>query len=482
MFEGKSSGTERRDSDLVHLLLVHATRRWRLWIAAAAVASASSAIAGARAQSAADLIASLQPAVVNLSITKHTKTGDGGNVAGQTSIAERKAFSSGFFIDPAGVIVTNRHVVAGATEIIATLHDGTRLTARMLSAATRIDLALLKVNAGKPVPSLRFGDSDRLRTGDPVLVIGNPIGLGSTVTSGIVSALDRITPESEVGSFFQVDAPLNMGNSGGPVFNMDGEVIGVSTAFATAGTEGGSVGLGFAIPSNETRITIDRLKTDGRDSFGWIGVHVQPVTDDIAAAVHLPVGMSSIVTRVDGDSPAARAGLDSGDIILKISDEDMLEPTRIARRIAGSAVGSIVQIAILRDGEQLTFPVTIAEFAGNGAKSASAVPVSPEAPPIAARDLGLELAPLTREVRARLGMTDQDRGVLVEHVNANSAASDRGITAGSVIIKVGRMSVTSPTEAQQRLKDAGTSDRAFILVLIRDEQGLRWMALPLKPA
>ena len=145
-------------------------------------------------------------------------------------------------------------------------------------------------------------------------------------------------------------------------------------------------------------------------------------------------------------------------------------------------VGSIVRIAILRDGEQLTFPVTIAEFPGNGAKSASAASVSPEEPPIAARDLGLELAPLTREVRARLGMTDQDRGVLVEHVKANSAASDRGIAAGSVIVKVGRISVTSPTEARQRLQDGGTSDRAFILVLIRDEQGLRWTALPLKPA
>jgi serine protease Do len=451
-------------------------------MATAALAMASSSIAGERALPAADLVASLQPSVVNLSITKHTKTGDGGNAAGQTSVTERKAFSSGFFIDPAGVIVTNRHVVADATEIIATLHDGTRLTARMLSSAARIDLALLKVNAGKPVPSLRFGDSDRLRAGDPVLVIGNPVGLGSTVTSGIVSALDRITPESEVGSFFQVDAPLNMGNSGGPVFNMDGEVIGVSTAFATAGNEGGSVGLGFAIPSNETQITIDRLKTDGRDSFGWIGVHVQPVTDDIAAAVHLPMGMTSIITRVDGDSPAARAGLDSGDIILKISDEDMLEPTRIARKIAGSAVGSIVRIAILRDGEHLTFPVTIAEFPGNAVKPGSAGAASPEEPPIAARDLGLELAALTKEARAKLGMADQDRGVLVEHVKANSAASDRGITAGSVIVKVGRISVTSPTEAQQRLQDGGTSDRAFILVLIRDEQGLRWTALPLKPA
>ena len=163
-------------------------------------------------------------------------------------------------------------------------------------------------------------------------------------------------------------------------------------------------------------------------------------------------------------------------------DEDMPEPRRAARKIAGSAVGSIVQIAILRDGKQLTFPVTIAEFPGNGAKSASAGAVSPDEPPMAARDLGLELAPLTREVRARLGMTEQDRGVLVEHVKADSAASDRGIAAGSVIVKVGRIAVTSPAEAQQRLQDAGISDRGFILVLIRDEQGLRWTALPLKPA
>lgn len=288
---------------------------------------------------AADLVAILQPAVVNLSITTHTKTGDEGNIADQVSVAEHKVQSSGFFIDAAGVIVTNRHVITDATDIIAILHDTTRLRASVLSAASHSDLALLKAHAGKPVPTLHFGDSDRLRPGDPVLLIGNPVGLGSTVTAGIVSALDRVIPESQAGSFFQVDAPLNKGNSGGPVFNMDGEVVGISTAFATAGNEGGSVGLGFAIPSNETRATVDHLIAEGRDALGWIGVHVQPVTDEIAAAAGLPGARVSVITRVERDSPAVQAGPQGGDIITRIDNDDAMEPRRITRKIAGSTVG-----------------------------------------------------------------------------------------------------------------------------------------------
>jgi len=445
----------------------------------AAVTLTPTAYAAERAQSTADLIATLQPAVVNLSVTRHTKTGDNGNVAGQAPIVEQQAQSSGFFIDPAGVIATNRHVITGATEIIATLHDGTRLRAHVLSEATRSDLALLKVNAVRPVPTLRFGDSDRLRPGDPVLVIGNPIGLGSTVTAGIVSALDRVKPESEAGSFFQIDAPLNMGNSGGPVFDMEGEVVGVSTAFATSGSEGGSVGLGFAIPSNETRVTIDHLRADGRDSLGWIGVHVQSLTEDMATVAGLPDARASIITRIDDDSPAAWTGLEAGDIILRIGGENVPEPRLVARKIAGSAIGSVVQITVWRGGEQLTLPTSIAEFPHKGAPVASVPPAEPRA---ASRDLGLVLASIPKEVRAKLGMTDQEGGVLVEEVIADSIASDRGMMPGTAIVKVGKSTVNSPAEAQLCLQNATHDSPAFILVLIQDAQGRRWLALPWRPA
>jgi serine protease Do len=449
------------------------------WLAAMIIVSTSAAAAEERIQSAADLIATLQPAVVNLSVTKHTKTGDEANAAGQVSIAEVKVQSSGFIIDPAGVIVTNQHVIADATEIIVVLHDMTRLRATVLAAAAHSDIALLTIHAGKAVPSLHFGDSDRLRPGDPVLLIGNPVGLGSTVTAGIVSALDRVMPDSEAGSFFQVDAPLNVGNSGGPVFNMAGEVVGVSTALITAGKEGGSVGLGFAIPSDETRLTVDHLMAEGHDALGWIGIHVQPVPDEIAAAVGLPAAQASIITRIEPDSPAAQAGLDSGDIILKIDHDDATEPQRINRTIAGSAVGSVVQIVVWRDRASLTLPVAIAELPGKGGTSAAAMSVPDAAPPISSHDFGLTFAPITKETRARLGMTDQDTGVLVEDVNIHSVAASRGIAAGAVIVKVDRILITSPMEAHQRLQDA---TEAFVLLLIRDEQGLRWMMLPSKPA
>ena len=186
------------------------------------------------------------------------------------------------------MVLTNRHVIADATEIIVTLHDATRLRASVIAAATTTDIALLKVNAGKKVAALKFGNSDILRPGDPVFIIGNPLGLGSTVTAGIVSAVDRNTPDSETASFFQIDAALNVGNSGGPVFDTQGNVVGVSTALVTPENQAGSVGLGLAIPGNDVRFTLDRLLKFGRVQLGWIGIHVQPVTTDITAAVGIP--------------------------------------------------------------------------------------------------------------------------------------------------------------------------------------------------
>jgi serine protease Do len=283
----------------------------------------------------ADLIAHAQPAVVNLSITKQNKVSDRTNPLKQPSVTERKVLSSGFLIDESGVIVTNRRVVDGATDIIATFNDNSQLRAHLLSSAAHSDIALLKVNAPAPLERLQLGDSDRLRPGDPVLVIGNPLGLGNTVTAGVVSAVDRVTPESEAGSFIQIDAALNKGNSGGPVLNINGAVVGVSTAFESTANEGGSVGLGFAIPSNEAALTIDRLRASGRDTLGWTGIHIQAVTAEAAAAASLPEAKGSIVTEVDSGSPAARAGLGVGDIILAIGDENTPEPRRLAPQARG---------------------------------------------------------------------------------------------------------------------------------------------------
>ena len=438
------------------------------------------ASAGERLQSVADLIETLQPSVVNITITRHAKTSAAaGNIVSQDSASEKRVQSSGFFVDESGVVLTNRHVIADATEIIVTLHDATRLRASVMAAATTTDIALLKVNAGKQVPALKFGNSDILRPGDPVFIIGNPLGLGSTVTAGIVSALDRNTPDSETASFFQIDAALNVGNSGGPVFDTQGNVVGVSTALVTPENQAGSVGLGLAIPGNDVRFTLDRLLKFGRVQLGWIGIHVEPVTTDIMAAVGIPSVGGSIVTKVDDDSPAARAQLGRADIILKVDGDNMPGPRELNRKIASSAIGSVSRVGVWRTGTLLTIPVTVGDLPSNGSLDKPVVPDLNGYAQLGRPDLGLILAPLTDDARAKLAISAQQPGVLVEDVVAHSVASDRGITAGSVIVSVERQSVTSSADVLRSLDDARQSNRRFVLLLVLDAQSLRWVPLPL---
>jgi serine protease Do len=456
---------------------------WLIAFVAVGAALLSSSFADeARRQSAADLIASLQPSVVNISIVRHTKTAaPAANIATQDLTTETRVQSSGFFVDPTGVILTNRHVVADADEIIATLHDSSRLRASIMAADTTDDIALLKVNAGNAVPYLRFGNSDLLRPGDPVFIIGNPLGLGSTVTAGIVSALDRNTPDSEAASFIQIDAALNVGNSGGPVFDQAGNVVGISTALATPNNQAGSVGLGLAIPGNDARFIKDRLIASGRVQLGWSGIHVQPVTTDIAAALQLPMVSGSIITRIDTDSPAARAQLNAGDIVLKVDGNDVAGPRELNRTIAGLADGNVTRIAIWRAGSLLTVSVTIGVLPSDSSGAEQTVSNLPMRPHIARGDLGLTLAPLTDDARARLGMPAQQPGVMVEDVAANSTAWERGITSGSAIIMVDRQPATSPANVLRSLQEAENGNHSFVLLLVEGTHGLRWIPVPLSP-
>jgi serine protease Do len=428
-------------------------------------------------QSAADLIARLQPSVVNISIVRHTKAvAPAGNIATEDMVAQTTAQGSGFFVDPTGVILTNRHVIADAGDIIVTLHDGSRLRASVMAADTANDIALLKVNAGNRVPFLRFADSNLLRPGDQVFIIGNPLGLGSTVTAGIVSALDRNTPDSEAASFIQIDAALNVGNSGGPVFNQEGDVVGVSTALATPGDQGGSVGLGLAIPGNDADFIVDRLIRFSHVQRGWIGIHVQPITADIATALNLPSVSGSIITRIDADSPAVRAQLGAGDIILKLDGDDMAGPRELNRRIASLASGEVAHIAIWRAGTSLTSSVTV----GTLPSDSTAPRVPAPRPHIDRGDLGLTLAPLTDDARDRLGIDEHQSGVLVEDVAANSIAWERGITAGSAILMVDRQPVTAPEDVLGAIESAARSHHPFLLLLVAGVHGLHWRPVPLK--
>jgi serine protease Do len=452
-------------------------------ITAVAIALASAASADEpRQQSAAGLIASLQPSVVNVLIIRHKKTAAStANIAAQDTTAETTVQSSGFFIDPMGVILTNRHVVTDASDIIVMLHDSSQLRASIMATDTTDDIALLKVNAGGPVPFLRFGNSDLLRPGDPVFIMGNPLGFGSTVTAGIVSALDRNTPDSEAASFIQIDAALNVGNSGGPVFNQAGEVVGVSTALATPGNQSGSVGLGLAIPGNDAHFIMDRLMAFGQVRLGWIGIHVQPVTADIATALHLPTVAGSIITRIDADSPAAHAQLAGGDVIVRVDGNDMPGPRALNRKIASLAEGSASHITLWRAGIQLTSSVTIGALPSDNAaptrKGSNLLANSH----IDRSDLGLSLAPLTDDARARLGMDAEQAGALVQGVATNSTAWERGITLRSAILMVDGQAVTSPADVLRMIEEAEKSKREFVLLLVEGSRGLYWIPLPLKP-
>lgn len=432
------------------------------------------------APDAADLIAALQPAVVNLSIVAYVRTKPfEGNISSQANIAERRLQSSGFFVDPSGILVTNSHVVVGANEIVVTLQDTTRLRAYVLATAAQSDIALLRINPSRPVPTVKFGDSDRLHPGDPVFVIGNPFGLVSTVTSGIVSALDRNTVESQFSSFFQIDAALNRGNSGGPVFNKDGELVGVATALFAPGNEGGSVGLGLAIPSNDVRFILQRLLDQGRVQLAWIGVHVQPVTSDIAAAVGLPSAVGSIVIGVESGSPAARAGLSDGDIIFKVGGDAVPNPRSLNRKLAGTAIGRVVALAIWREGNEQTVLATIEESQTDTEMSRSAVSLSAQAVHTPRGDLGLILGPITQDDRAKLGIPLQQTGAIVEDVVPNSEAADQGVSAGSLIVNVDRHPVSGPADVQRYIDMARKEYQKFVLVLTQDPQGRHWVALPL---
>ena len=459
--------------------------RPRAWLVAVTVAiliqlTLFPALAQNREPSTADLIDALQPAVVNISVVRYERTAaDQGNMTAQTKVAEHRIQGSGFFIDPSGVLITNRHVIADAGEIFVILHDTTRLKASVIATAAQSDIALLKVNVGRAVPTVTFGDSDGMRPGDPVFVIGNPFGLGSTVTSGIVSALDRNVVESESGSFFQIDAALNPGNSGGPVFNKAGNVIGVSTALVNPGNENSSVGLGLAIPGNDVQFIVHRLLDHGRVQLGWIGARVQPVTTDIASAVGLPATLGSIVTEVEDSSPAAHAGLSNGDIILQVGDRDAPGPRSLNREIASATIGDVARLVVWRNGTRQTIPVTIAESKADSATSQPTAPQTAEAARTVHHDLGLVLGPLSENTRAKLGMTAQQTGVEVQDVLPNSAAADRGITVGSLIMNVHRQPVTSPADVQQRIDAARKENRSVVLVLVRGTQGLRWVVLPL---
>ena len=441
----------------------------------------------------ADLAAKVTPAVVNISSTQHIS---GGDMAGQGDQGDQgmpfdfppgspfgqffkqfrdhklqrgedvKALGSGFIVDPAGYIVTNNHVIDHASDIHVTLSDGKDLTAKLIGTDTKTDLALLKVDYAKPLPFVSFGDSDASRVGDWVLAVGNPFGLGGTVTTGIISARGRDLHDGPFDDFLQIDASINKGNSGGPTFNLAGDVIGVNTAIASP--NGGSVGIGFAIPSNLAKQVVADLRKNGRVERGWIGVGIQTVTPEIASSLGLGDPTGSLVASVQPKGPAAAGGIQQGDVILSFDGQTVHETRELPRIVAETPAGKTVNVDVWRDGARKTISLTVAQMKDEKqVASADGNSGSDQSPAgVANQVLGVQLATLTSDMRQQLGLADDVKGVVVTDVDQQGAAAQQGLRQGDVIEEVGRKPVVNPAEVDQIVQHAVESKKPAVLLLV----------------
>jgi serine protease Do len=427
----------------------------------------------------ADLVARVKPAVV--SVTTKLEVHDasdqegpvqmmpfpfGGMMPGggmqQQQPQAVEARGSGFIINANGTIVTNNHVVKDAKSVSVTLSDGTTLPAHIVGRDPRTDLAVLKVDAKKPLPYIQLGDSAKVRVGEWVVAMGNPFGLGGTVTAGIVSAKGRDIGEGPYDQFIQIDAPINQGNSGGPLFTQDGKVVGVNSAILSP--NGGSIGIGFAIPSNVVKTVTAQLEKTGHVTRGYLGVATQPVSEQMAKALRLPDDGGALVASVSSDGPAAKAGLQPGDVIQSINGEKVATPRDLAVDVAAVKPGDTARLDILRNGDQQSVSVTLASLpsettADNGSQAPSQ------------GRIGLALAPLSPDVRNKLDLPQGTKGAVVEQVQPGSAADAAGIQAGDVIVGVGSKAVTSPEDAVHAIHAASADkDGALALRILRNGQ------------
>jgi serine protease Do len=375
------------------------------------------------------------------------------------------SLGSGFVVDPKGVIVTNHHVIEDADEITVTFANGDQAPARVLGRDPATDIAVLKVDMPTNLPFVRWGDSDAARVGDWVIAIGNPFGLGGTVTTGIVSARNRDIQAGRYDDFLQTDAAINRGNSGGPLFNLRGEVIGVNTAIASP--TGGSVGVGFSAPANLVRRVAQQLQATGEVRRGWLGVTVQPVTADIAKSVGLAGAQGALVTRVDPNGPSARGGLRAGDLVLAFDGRAMADGRALTRAVADSQPGRSAKVEFLRQGKRLTATVTIARLADERPAGTAAARV-PQSGPAQSEAYGMRFSALTPPLRRRYGVSDSIFGVMVVAVDPDSDAVGK-ITPGDVVLELQFQPVRNPQEARAKaMAHAQASDRPLLVYVYRD--------------
>jgi serine protease Do len=383
-----------------------------------------------------------------------------------------EGMGSGFIISPDGYVVTNHHVVEKADEIAVTLDDGTRHDANLVGTDPKTDLALLKIESEGPLPYARFGESDTTRVGDWVIAIGNPFGLGGTATTGIVSARGRDIQSGPFDDFLQIDVPINRGNSGGPLFDLTGQVVGINTAIFSP--NGGNVGIGFAIPADQAEPIIEQLRTTGRVDRGWLGVQIQAVTEDIAEGLGLEDNKGVLVAGVEPGSPAEKAGIQTGDVITGFEGETVLRLKDLTRQVAAEEPQSKVEVEVWRQGDRKTLEVVL----GSSPEQTAALERSPKSSAESPASLGLSLAELTPETRQRYRISDDISGAVIVDVEPGSPAANRGLAPGDVVTMVGQSPVSGPNEAAAMMDDARDKDRGSVLLQVARGGNKQFVAIP----
>ncbi len=404
--------------------------------------------------------------------------GKGGDKNGEFQPRKTNSLGSGFIVDTAGIVVTNNHVIADADEINIIMNDGTKVKAELVGVDKKTDLAVLKFKPPKPLTAVKFGDSDKLRLGEWVIAIGNPFSLGGSVTAGIVSARNRDISQGPYDSYIQTDAAINRGNSGGPLFNLEGEVVGVNTLIISP--TGGSIGLGFAVPSKTVAAVVDQLQKFGELRRGWLGVRIQQVTDEIADSLNIKPARGALVAGVDDKGPAKPAGIEPGDVVVKFDGKDVKDPKDLSRVVADTAVGKEVDVVVIRKGNEETKRVTLGrlEDTDKVQQANAKTKDEPAEKPVTQKALGLDLAALNKDLRSKYKIKDSVKGVIITGVDGSSDAAEKRLSAGDVIVEVAQEAVANAADIKKRVDQLKKDGKKSVLLLVSNGDGeLRFVAL-----
>ncbi|MGQ3294387.1 MAG: DegQ family serine endoprotease [Shinella sp.] len=416
--------------------------------------------------------------------------GDGGEGSNQGQTVN--SLGSGFVIDPSGFIATNNHVIEGADDIEVNFDNGSKLKAKLVGTDPKTDLALLKVEPKAPLKAVPFGDSRTMRIGDWVMAIGNPFGLGGSVTVGIISARGRNINAGPYDNFIQTDAAINRGNSGGPLFNMKGEVIGINTAIISP--SGGSIGIGFSVPTELAQNIFTQLREFGETRRGWLGVRIQPVTDDISESLGMTEAKGALVAGIIKGGPVDNGSIETGDVIIRFDGKDVDEMRDLPRVVAESPVGKAVDVVLLRDGKEMTVKVTLGRLEDGEEQANAEDAATPDegtkeegtAPDTGAQAepekadlvLGMGIGDLDEDARKTFSIDESVKGVVITEVTPDSAAAERGIVPGDVIVEIGQEAVTTADEVKTRITKLKSEDRRNVLMMIANRTGaLRYITV-----